>query len=230
MANTERKVPVFKTETSVIDNEFSSIRERFDREMKRMEDEMASFRSKMLEKEHEWFQNSVSNFPSLSAPFNTSSSNTQQHISSSTHREQQKHVQQQQQHSSTTSSSNLIERTGAGNTSPGVGSWLSNLDSPLVQDSSDGKVLKLRFDVTQYAPEEIVVKTVDNKLQVNAKHEENSQNRSVFREYKREFLLPQGVNPELIRSSLSKDGVLTVEAPLPAIEDNRERRIPIGPR
>jgi len=28
-------------------------------------------------------------------------------------------------------------------------------------------------------------------------------------------LLPNGVNPELIRSSLSKDGVLTVEAPLP---------------
>jgi HSP20 family molecular chaperone IbpA len=50
---------------------------------------------------------------------------------------------------------------------------------------------------------------------VHAKHEEKSETKSVYREYNREFLLPTGVNPELIRSSLSKDGVLTVEAPLP---------------
>lgn len=65
-------------------------------------------------------------------------------------------------------------------------------------------------------------------MQVHAKHEEKGDNRSVYREYNREFLLPKGTNPEMIRSSLSKDGVLTVEAPLPTIE-NREgdRRIPI---
>lgn len=50
----------------------------------------------------------------------------------------------------------------------------------------------------------------------------------MYREYNREFLLPKGVNPEDIRSSLSKDGVLTVEAPLPAIEGSGEsRNIPI---
>lgn len=48
-----------------------------------------------------------------------------------------------------------------------LSTWLDGLDSPLIQDSDDGKVLKLRFDVTQYAPEEIVVKTVDNRLQVS---------------------------------------------------------------
>ncbi|RWS26778.1 Heat Shock Protein 20-like protein 4 [Leptotrombidium deliense] len=65
---------------------------------------------------------------------------------------------------------------------------------------------------------------------VHAKHEEKGENKSVYREYNREFLLPKGVNPELIRSSLSKDGVLTVEAPLPtpAIESGRERKIPIS--
>lgn len=52
-------------------------------------------------------------------------------------------------------------------------------------------------------------------VQVHAKHEEKSDNRSVYREYNREFLLPKGVQPERIKSSLSKDGVLTVEAPLP---------------
>lgn len=41
-----------------------------------------------------------------------------------------------------------------------------SLNSPLIQDEGDGKSLKLRFDVSQYTPEEIVVKTVDNKLLV----------------------------------------------------------------
>ena len=58
--------------------------------------------------------------------------------------------------------------------------------------------------MAQYTPEEIVVKTVDNKLLVHAKHEEKSETKSVYREYNREFLLPKGTNPELIRSSLSK--------------------------
>ncbi|XP_066988707.1 heat shock protein beta-1 isoform X3 [Macrobrachium rosenbergii] len=109
----------------------------------------------------------------------------------------------------------------------GQGSWLEGMNSPLIQQEGDCKQLKLRFDVSQYKPEEIVVKTVDNKLLVHAKHEEKSDSRSVYREYNREFLLPKGTNPELIKSSLSKDGVLTVEAPLPAIADG-EKVIPIA--
>lgn len=63
-------------------------------------------------------------------------------------------------------------------------------------------------------------------LQVHAKHEEKSESKSVYREYNREFLLPKGTNPEQIKSSLSKDGVLTVEAPLPALTSG-EKLIPI---
>ncbi|XP_043268525.1 heat shock protein beta-1 isoform X3 [Venturia canescens] len=105
--------------------------------------------------------------------------------------------------------------------------WLDGLNSPLIQDEGDNKMLKLRFDVSQYTPEEIVVKTVDNKLLVHAKHEEKTESKSVYREYNREFLLPKGTNPESIKSSLSKDGVLTVEAPLPAIGYG-EKLIPIS--
>ncbi|XP_037828091.1 heat shock protein beta-1 isoform X1 [Lucilia sericata] len=104
--------------------------------------------------------------------------------------------------------------------------YISDISSPLIQEDGDNKVLKLRFDVSQYAPEEIVVKTVDQKLLVHAKHEEKSDTKSVYREYNREFLLPKGVNPESIRSSLSKDGVLTVDAPLPALTAG-ETMIPI---
>merc|ERR1712062_587956 len=104
----------------------------------------------------------------------------------------------------------------------GHSAWLQGLKSPLIAEESGAeKELKLRFDVSQYSPEEIMVKTVDNKLLVHAKHEESGGGKSIYREYNREFLLPTGTNPELIRSSLSKDGILTVEAPLPgnAIEN-----------
>lgn len=65
---------------------------------------------------------------------------------------------QQTQHSSLTS--DIHQRS----TSP---NWVDNINSPLVHDTDDGKVLRLKFDVTQYAPEEIVVKTIDNRLQVS---------------------------------------------------------------
>nr|CAD7406934.1 unnamed protein product [Timema cristinae] len=62
--------------------------------------------------------------------------------------------------SSTTSSS--AQDGGKGE----VRTWLDGLNSPLIQDEGDKKLLKLRFDVSQYSPEEIIVKTVDNKLLV----------------------------------------------------------------
>ncbi|XP_022689681.1 heat shock protein beta-6-like isoform X2 [Varroa jacobsoni] len=104
---------------------------------------------------------------------------------------------------------------------PGIPATLfpeNGIGSPLIQDNANGgKELKLRFDVSQYAPEEIVVKTVDHRLQVSAKHEEKSDTKSVYREYNREFLLPRGLDPAHITSNLSKDGILTIQAPLPAL-------------
>jgi len=138
--------------------------------------------------------------------------------------------------SSTSTSTTSNNQSSTNNTSSALSphrqaprqNYLSDLNSPLVQADGDSKVLKLRFDVSQYAPEEIVVKTVDQKLLVHAKHEEKSDTKSVYREYNREFLLPKGVNPESIRSSLSKDGVLTVDAPLPLQLTAGETLIPIA--
>ncbi|XP_074596607.1 alpha-crystallin B chain-like [Brevipalpus obovatus] len=186
----EKKLHVHRDSTNLIDSEYNSIKDRFDQEMRKMEEEMNRFRNRLQDRERDFFSSSRSL---------TSSSKTQTSHQTSSHSE---------------------------NKSEDMSNWLDDLKSPLVRDTDDGKVLKLRFDVTQYQPEEIVVKTIDNRLQVHAKHEEKSENRSVYREYNREFLLPSGVNPESIRSSLSKDGVLTVEAPLPAIE--AEKRIPIS--
>nr|XP_017034771.1 heat shock protein beta-1 isoform X3 [Drosophila kikkawai] len=136
--------------------------------------------------------------------------------------------------SSTTTTTTMTNSSNSSTTNSALPSripkqqnYVSDISSPLIQDEGDNKVLKLRFDVSQYAPEEIVVKTVDQKLLVHAKHEEKSDTKSVYREYNREFLLPKGVNPESIRSSLSKDGVLTVDAPLPALTAG-ETLIPIA--
>lgn len=71
-----------------------------------------------------------------------------------------------------------------------------------------------------------ILKAFFPNLQVHAKHEEKTDTKSVYREYNREFILPKNVDPEKIRSSLSKDGVLSVSAPLPAIAG--EKMIPIA--
>lgn len=145
-------------------------------------------------------------------------SSSQQHSSSSTSK---------QQFSSGGNSKNVWSSTST-TTTGGANAAGDGLQSPLIQDTEEGRVLKLRFDVTQYEPDEIIVKTVDNRLTVQAKHEEKTENRTVYREYNREFHLPDGTDVEQIRSSLSKDGILTVDCPLPTPQlHGASRRIPI---
>lgn len=189
----KRNIPIKLGDFSVIDTEFASIRERFDSEMRKMEEEMSKFRSELMNRESNFFETTssttTSNAASALRPQTSSSSTQVQDINSP-----------------------LIQDSTSQFTSAGREPIQETVEQ--VEDG-DNKVLKLRFDVSQYAPEEIVVKTVDNKLLVHAKHEEKSDTKSVYREYNREFLLPKGCNPEMIKSSLSKDGVLTVDAPLP---------------
>lgn len=72
------------------------------------------------------------------------------------------HISTTQQSSThNTSGSDLSQRGGD------VRTWYDEINSPLIQQDGNDKCLKLRFDVSQYAPEEIVVKTVDNKLLVS---------------------------------------------------------------
>jgi len=214
MAENKRDIPIKLGDFSVIDTEFSSIRERFDAEMRKMEDEMSKFRSELMNREsNNFFRSTTRSYESEVIKEGKNEKHSESKSSSSSTTTQ-----------SSNTSSDLAHRGGA----PGseLRTWYDDLNSPLIQSHGNDKSLKLRFDVSQYAPEEIVVKTVDNKLLVHAKHEEKSESKSVYREYNREFLLPKGTNPELIKSSLSKDGVLTVEAPLPAITSG-EKLIPI---
>ncbi|XP_072758701.1 uncharacterized protein [Anoplolepis gracilipes] len=221
----KRNIPIKLGDFSVIDTEFSNIRERFDAEMRKMEDEMSRFRSELMNRESNNF------FKSTTSRHHTSTS--EHHTSTTSKTEGWDKVDpaappKRSAFDSFKSTTTQQSTQNSSSLSPQHDhTWLDGLNSPLIQDEGDSKMLKLRFDVSQYTPEEIVVKTVDNKLLVHAKHEEKTESKSVYREYNREFLLPKGTNPESIKSSLSKDGVLTVEAPLPAIGAG-EKLIPIA--
>jgi HSP20 family molecular chaperone IbpA len=101
--------------------------------------------------------------------------------------------------------------------------------NPITTNADGSRQLKLQFDVRNFKPEELEIKTLDNKLMVHAKHQEESENSQVYREYQRQFLLPEGIELDKMKSVLSPEGVLTVEAPLPTpeVEAPKERVIPI---
>ncbi|XP_005113030.1 major egg antigen [Aplysia californica] len=92
-----------------------------------------------------------------------------------------------------------------------------NLDTgmkSMFEADADGvQRFKVRFEVSEFQPEEIQVKVQDNKLIVNARHEEKSAQTSVSREYSRQVDIPSSVDQEKMQCVLSKDGILSVDAP-----------------
>lgn len=94
-----------------------------------------------------------------------------------------------------------------------AGFGVSDKDSSLVIDDGNKKSLQFTFDVSQYDPNEVTVETVDDKIMVHAKHEEKSNNKSVFMEYRRAMSLPPGTDPASIDINISDDGVLIAKVP-----------------
>lgn len=73
---------------------------------------------------------------------------------------------------------------------------------------------KVRFDVSEFKPDEIQVKVQDNRVMVYAKHEERSASQSVSKEYSRQVDIPPNVEQEKLQCVLSRDGILTVDGPV----------------
>jgi crystallin alpha B len=68
--------------------------------------------------------------------------------------------------------------------------------------------------VQQFSPDEITVKTVDNDVIVEAKHEEKKDEHGfISRHFVRRYVLPMSHDAIGVTSSLSSDGVLTITAP-----------------
>ncbi|KAG7498563.1 hypothetical protein JOB18_013376 [Solea senegalensis] len=90
---------------------------------------------------------------------------------------------------------------------------------------------KINLDVNHFSPEEITITTKEGYLQISGNHEERQdQHGMVSRCFSRKYKLPQGVDLQHISSSLSSDGVLSVEAPVPGthvIDPANELVIPV---
>ncbi|GFU30415.1 protein lethal(2)essential for life [Nephila pilipes] len=95
---------------------------------------------------------------------------------------------------------------------------------------NDPDKFKVMLNVNHFKPNEIDVKTVDNSIVIHGKHEEKTDEHGfVSREFTRRYLLPEGTEPQTVKSSLSQNGVLTIEAPKKVIvpPPSNERVVPI---
>lgn len=91
---------------------------------------------------------------------------------------------------------------------------------------------QVNMDVQHFQPNEISVKTIDDSVIVDAKHDERQDNHGfIKRQFTRRYQLPKGLKSEDVVSSLSSDGVLTVKAPANAncMVENNTRQIQIQP-
>jgi HSP20 family molecular chaperone IbpA len=70
----------------------------------------------------------------------------------------------------------------------------------------------VNLDVQQFKPEDLNVKTVDNYVVVEGKHEEKQDEHGfISRHFVRRYLLPEGAKAEQVNCNLSSDGVLQIE-------------------
>lgn len=86
----------------------------------------------------------------------------------------------------------------------------------------------MSVDVHQFAPEEIIVKTVGDQVIVEGRHEEKQDDHGfVSRHFVRKYDLPADHRAEDVVSNLSSDGVLTITAPRKKSAVEGERLVPI---
>ncbi|XP_066495430.1 alpha-crystallin B chain [Tiliqua scincoides] len=103
--------------------------------------------------------------------------------------------------------------------------WLESRFSEMRLDKDKFSV---NLDVKHFSPEELKVKVLGDVIEVQGKHEERQDEHGfIAREFSRKYRIPADVDPLSITSSLSSDGVLTVNGPRKPTEVP-ERTIPIA--
>lgn len=66
--------------------------------------------------------------------------------------------------------------------------------SPIITEPDGTRKIRLQVDVGEFAPEDIVVKTMDRKLVVHAESEEKTTGRTLHKEFNKEYDLPESVD------------------------------------
>ncbi|XP_058790187.1 protein lethal(2)essential for life-like [Phymastichus coffea] len=108
--------------------------------------------------------------------------------------------------------------------------WRNMLEQSggLSKITNDKDKFQVNIDVQQFSPNEITVKTVDNSIVVEAKHEEKKDEHGfISRQFVRRYVLPEGHDVANVQSHLSSDGVLTISAPKLALPAPGEKIVPI---
>lgn len=73
--------------------------------------------------------------------------------------------------------------------------------------AEEEEFFKVHFDVSEFSPEELSVKTVDNLVVIEGKHEEKEDGDCIVsRQFVRKCPIPDGCDPDTVRSSISTDG------------------------
>ncbi|XP_047238080.1 heat shock protein beta-1 [Girardinichthys multiradiatus] len=116
-------------------------------------------------------------------------------------------------------------------------SWPGCIPAPLfvpyiseLMPHSSQKISKWRvnMDVSHFSPSEIFISVRNGFLEVGGKHEERPDEHGfISRCFTRKYRLPAEVDVTTLMSSLSVDGLLTVEAPLPETSATAAIIIPI---
>lgn len=79
--------------------------------------------------------------------------------------------------------------------------------------SQDGNKLQIaQLDVTHYKPEEVSCKVENGKVLVSGKHYQENEYGYEASEFHRSYNLPEGVDPMSVKSRISQDGILQIEA------------------
>ncbi|XP_071156099.1 body wall muscle protein HR-29-like [Mytilus edulis] len=110
--------------------------------------------------------------------------------------------------------------------------WITGGDNKvhdfIVHDATGKRKFYAEFDLSQFKPEEIQIKTSGSYLTIRARHQDRDPSNSSKREYSREILLPDEVSTDFITSKLSRTGKLTLEAPIFGSQrKNRDVTIPV---
>jgi len=87
----------------------------------------------------------------------------------------------------------------------------------VVAASGGPRLFSMSFDVNEYDAEDISVTVEEQTMIVRATHRVERDGAVSVKEFSRKVNIPPEVDPEKLTSTLSSDGILTVEAPVPPL-------------
>ena len=96
---------------------------------------------------------------------------------------------------------------------PSEGVSKSPVNQDVVAADKSARNFHAQFNLSGFSPSEISVNIKDDKyIDVHARHEESSENGHEYQEFHQVISVPSHVDPQSIKSALSTDGMLTVQA------------------